>query len=115
MHHRWLVEFADNESIVFRMKPYDLGRERRYVPVTRLHTVQWARQANGMFWRNAVSAREEIYDIRSWIDQRLSQAQAIVKFDPLGRILDKLRRTTGGKQPALGHPAPDDNVKYPYL
>jgi len=63
-HHRWLVEMdPSRQEIIFRMKPYDLGRRHQSVPHTRLHTPDPKRVIVAMFWEGELKAREEVFDL----------------------------------------------------
>lgn len=116
-HHRWLVQINSAQSeLVFRLKPYDLAATGRCVRYTRWHRVAYEQQASWLFWSGAVTAREEIFDIREWLDRTiLPAANRLVTFDPVGRVRDRWRRALGtpaGAQPP--QPTHGDGVKYPY-
>lgn len=116
-HHRWLVEFKPEESlIVFRFKLHNLLERRRIVRFSEFHTLDYKKFTSWLFWQDYLVAKEEIFDIGEWIDTvALPQAQRLVSFDPVGRISDKVRRISQHsdskeyKQPNHG-----ERCKYPY-
>ena len=114
-HHRWFVEMIQAESKVkFRMKPCDLVFRDRYVRVSRLHVIDYERQAVGMFWDGSIRAEEVYFEIGAWLDTQIPEARSLVRFDPVGKILKKLRRNNQKneiRQPAHG----EGGVQYPYF
>jgi len=113
-HHRWLVEMdPSRQEIVFRMKPYDLGRRHHSVPHTRFHTPDPKSLTVAMFWQGELKAREEIFGLYEWIEATAATARRSVTFEPVKRMKAKLGRFLAGNRP----PHADSvmaNARYPY-
>jgi hypothetical protein len=113
-HHRWLVEMdPSRQEILFRMKPYDLGRRHQSVPHTRLHTPDPKSLTVAMFWQGELKAREEVFDLYQWIEATATTARRSVTFEPLKRLKAKLGRVLAGGAPVHVEEM-CDKARYPY-
>ena len=117
-HHRWLVEFKPEESlVVFRFKLHDLMENQRVVKFSEFHHVNYENFSSWLFWENQIQAKEEIFDIGEWIDSLvLPQSKRLTSFNPIQRISEKFSNIVDtSNQNKYRQPNHGERCKYPYI
>ena len=117
-HHRWFVQFVpEDKHILFRLKPHDLAIRNRCIQYSSFHRVNYDKSASWLLWEGNVTAEEAVFDIGEWIDSGpLMEAKKLVKFDPIGRILEKMSLLlSSSDNKRTPQPKHNDGVKYPYF